>query len=190
MSNPLTTACRLAAQLIALAALAGCSALPLFQEALVLPTPTAVPCCWQSESHAVLTHREQHQPYTVVTARLPDRLTVVVLDPLGRRVLTVNHYLEGRIESQPHGKWQQLTAEQLLAAIYLLHTSADDWSLPAPWQMRATAAQQSLWYGEHVQLRVEPGLGAAPPVADTTLMLHFIAQQRVLRLTPKVVTRL
>lgn len=131
-----------------------------------LPPPGALSCCWQSQERVIVTAGEDEHTFLAVLAASPQTLTVVVLDDLGRRLLTLVHDDSTvTVLDAPPG-WPERLSTQLLLAIYLHQLAPGQWRQSGDdWSVREAGASRTLLYRgkEHVRLHYA-AVGAAVPV--------------------------
>lgn len=94
----------------------------------LLPDPENLPCCWQSLEQLEVEFQEKKLSMTSVIAVHNKKLTVVFLDPLGRRIFTViqqgdNIQIEKSAEMQ-----KDFPVKWLLIGIYLRYMPVSMWS--------------------------------------------------------------
>ncbi|KJS09331.1 MAG: hypothetical protein VR73_02490 [Gammaproteobacteria bacterium BRH_c0] len=116
---------------------------------------------------------------TAAVAVQDGTLTVVLFDPLGRRIATLVHS-EGEAQtlSAPPG-WPPELSHQLLLGLYLHHLPPSQWRFPDEgWSIAHDASHRTLNYHQHqlVQLQYQGG-------GDSERSLRFIGQDMSVRIT-------
>lgn len=97
---------------------------------LSLPNPSALPCCWQTMERLDVTIDEQQVILSSVTVVEKGRLTVVILDPIGQRWVTVTQEnSELKIDQSPEIE-ATLPVEWLVLGIYLRNLPDPGWAFP------------------------------------------------------------
>ncbi|HSC81653.1 MAG TPA: DUF3261 domain-containing protein [Chitinolyticbacter sp.] len=115
---------------------------------LPLPATPAGNCCWQAVQQLEIHYGEQDYRLTGALAQTKTGATLVLLDPLGRRLLSVQQQggqlQRWRAPELPEG----LSEHFLLASSMLVWWPLADWqaALPAssPWQIRRAGDQRIL----------------------------------------------
>ncbi|MEJ2760385.1 MAG: DUF3261 domain-containing protein [Gammaproteobacteria bacterium] len=141
-----------------LSILGGCSILQASNPAQRLPlsTPEALPCCWQSVERVRALNPDSERDFTVVVASTEGKLTVVVLDILGRRLVTIIHDGGELRTLEAPARWPAALSRQLLVSIYLHHLTPQQRQLESPdWVIRADDTHKSLIYRGREQVRLD-----------------------------------
>lgn len=95
---------------------------------LLLPDITSLPCCWQSLEKLEIKFQEKKLSLSSVIAVYNKKLTVVILDPLGRRVFTIIQQ-GGNIQIEKSAQIQKdFPIKWLLVGIYLRNMPDSGWS--------------------------------------------------------------
>ncbi len=136
----------------------GCGALdgPARLAGLPLPDPATLPCCWQSQEQVWVSTADGELNLGAAVAVRGGTLTVVVLDPMGRRLVTL---IQGAGDVQTLDAppaWSGALSHQLLLAIYLHHLTAEQWRLGDPaWSLAADSGHKSLAYRGRELVRLD-----------------------------------
>lgn len=95
---------------------------------LPLPQKTSGHCCWQSIQSIDITHHQQHIRLQSVLAITEQGVTLVLLNQLGRRLLSIVHRppTPPIIEQSPHIA-KVLPGELLLKAVYFTWWNPNEW---------------------------------------------------------------
>lgn len=143
--------------IVLLAMLAGCGSLGGAHLAqLDLPTPEQLPCCWQSQERVSVTTPEEELELMTAIARTPGKLAVVVLDALGRRLLTLEQAGAGLQTLGAPASWSPDLSRQIVLAVYLHHLPDGQWQFrQSGWSVRRDDAARLLAYRERTQLRLD-----------------------------------
>ena len=118
--------------------LLSCVTIPTRQETLSLPILDTkhLPCCWQAQEYLEIDLQGHQFRLSSAIAVTDHSLTVVVLDSLGRRLLTVTQMGNTISVDKSEGVPNALPTDWLLLAIYLRHMPINLWSLATPeWQV-------------------------------------------------------
>lgn len=115
---------------------------------LPLPATSDKSCCWQALQQLDIRYDDKQYQLTGVLAHTKTSLTLVLLDPLGRRLLSVNKQGETldtyRSPELPEG----LPERFLLASSMLVWWPLADWQvLPSPWKVTIEGDNRVLSYG-------------------------------------------
>ncbi|MCE3251179.1 MAG: hypothetical protein K0Q67_189 [Cellvibrio sp.] len=117
---------------------------------LPLPGPQAGNCCWQALQRLEIRYRDQTYTLTGALAHTTAGVTLVLLDPVGRRLLSVqqqdNALQTWRVPELP----DDLPERFLLASSMLVWWPLSDWyeilQQTPEWQLTTTANQRVLNY--------------------------------------------
>lgn len=138
--------------------LSGCNILQVSNpvQRLPLPNPEALTCCWQSVEQVRVSTPDSERDFTVAVAYDEEKLTVVVLDILGRRLVTIIHDGgEPRTLDAP-ARWPAALSRKILVAIYMHHLTPEQWQLESPdWVIRENSTHKSLTYRGREQVRLD-----------------------------------
>lgn len=128
------------------ALLTGCAGIGGQPSEPPLPALATLECCWQSQQQVTVFGPEQDLQLLAVIERQPQQLTLVMLDNLGRRLLTLN-YSKGQLTTRdPDANLPPRLQRTLVAAVFLHHATPGPWVTGTDWQVVAT--------GQHKDLRV------------------------------------
>jgi len=94
----------------------------------LLPDTTNLPCCWQAMEQLEIEFQEKKLSMSSVIAVHNEKLTVVILDPLGRRVFTVIQQGENIQIEKSAGIQKDFPVKWLLIGIYLRYMPVSRWS--------------------------------------------------------------
>ena len=93
----------------------------------LLPNTASLPCCWQVLEQLEIEFRGKQLTLSSVTAINAEQLTVVILDPLGRRVFAIIQQGNNvRVEKSNLIK-EELPVDWLLVGVYLRYMPDDGW---------------------------------------------------------------
>jgi hypothetical protein len=150
---------------LVLATLGACATTPERLSQVPLPSPEALQCCWQSEESVRITTPQHTLRVSAAVAVTPGKLVVVILDGIGRPLVSLSHEGgEPRTLGAP-SDWSPSLTRQLLLAVYLHRLDSQQWHFDNPgWSLDVTANGRSLRYRgrELVRLRYpveEPEVG-------------------------------
>lgn len=150
---------------IGLMLITGCAALRV-PPSSALPPPSALPCCWQSQERVRITAGSEEHTFLAALSVSPAGLTVVVLDELGRRLLTLVHD-GGRPQTleAPPG-WPEHLSQSLLLALYLHHLTPQQWQHSSRhWSAVEVGSSRILHYRGQERVRLHyAAISATVPV--------------------------
>ncbi|QEY17408.1 DUF3261 domain-containing protein [Cellvibrio sp. KY-GH-1] len=135
----------------ALMALVGCGQMRVSTlETLPLPADQGGNCCWQVLQQLDIDYQARHYQLTAALAQSGDATSLVLLDPLGRRVLSVSKKgAQLEIYKAPELP-QDLPARFLLASSLLAWWPDRDWQqalqTQTDWQLKSIADGRQLGY--------------------------------------------
>lgn len=114
---------------------------------LPLPGPSQS-CCWQALQQLDIRYDGKRYALTGALAQTRAGVTLVMLDPLGRRLLSISKQGE-RIETYRSPELPEGLPERfLLASSMLVWWPLADWqSLPSPWHVSVEGSDRVLCYG-------------------------------------------
>ena len=110
-------------------AMAGCASLAEYFKAAspMLPNTASLPCCWQVHEKLEIDYQGEQLMLSSVIAINDNQLTVVIFDPLGRRVFSIIQQGD-HIQVEKSGLIKKdLPVEWLLIGVYLRHMPDDGW---------------------------------------------------------------
>lgn len=152
-------------------------------DTLPLPDSSALPCCWQSHESLRVDYRDQRQQLTAVTAMQSNGLTLIVFDPLGRRLLTVTQQ-GSKIAKSVLDNTAGLPVEWLLPAIYLSFMDRQRWALDqSPWRVGEQEQRLILYFRQRPAVSVLGFTDGDLPQAGKQRIIRFPDHQFVLRIT-------
>jgi hypothetical protein len=151
-----------------------------------LPNSTSLPCCWQAFEKLEIDFHHQPLLLTAVTASNGGRLSVVILDPLGRRLVTiVQEGTDVQVDQSPDVV-VDLPVNWLLAGIFLRYLPDSGWKFDgSTWQVAQTGETRLLKQDGRIRLRLTPlGIGAQNPASDRyTAYLDYPGLKLSLKIT-------
>lgn len=128
-------------------AVVGCASLAEYFKTAspMLPNPASLPCCWQVHEKLEIDYQGEQLALSSVIAINDNQLTVVIFDPLGRRVFSVNQQGDHvQVEKSDLIK-KDFPVEWLLIGVYLRYMPEDGWLFrDSHWQVKRD--------GEYVRL--------------------------------------
>lgn len=115
---------------------------------LPLPAASAQSCCWQALQQLDITYEDKHYKLTGALAHTKTGVTLALLDPLGRRLLSINKRGD-TLDTYRSPELPEVLPERfLLASSLLVWWPLADWqSLPAPWHVTVEGLSRVLSYG-------------------------------------------
>ena len=146
-------------------------------EQLPVPESSALSCCWQSHDQVTLLFEDQQHQMTSVTAIEKNKLTFVLLDQLGRRVLTLIQTDNSVSYDAVDEIKKAVNPMQLLASIHLAFTGQKKWLLDGTgWSISKTGYEISLLYQDKPQITRH--------TEANTSTLRFAGSPVVIRIRP------
>ena len=124
-----------------------------------LPDLNKYTCCWQAEEQLKLSHSEEAKLLHSIVELKPGELVLVVLDALGRQVLTLTYRNEAEnkeiIETATPPNWDKHYSHYLMVAILLHDSEAGRWfEKDADWLVKDEGLKKSLSYRGRPQVVV------------------------------------
>lgn len=110
-------------------ALAGCASLATYFKVPppALPNTASLPCCWQVLEQLDIEYQGERLTLSSVIVINDNQLTVVILDPLGRRIFSIiQQGVHIQVEKSDLIK-KDLPVEWLLIGVYLRHMPDEGW---------------------------------------------------------------
>ena len=187
----------LAAIVLGLSLLSGCANLPAQQNLTSLPLPTQGPCCWQALQTLNITYQQKTYTLNAALANSAQGLSLVLFDPLGRRMLSLVRQPNGHINSYRAPELPSTIPEHfLLASSLLVWWPMADWQAllgqSSPWQLAIQGQSRVLSYRGKPIMRAQypantsaltQGINAAVATANTPVTLQHLQQPLQLRIT-------
>ncbi|MBQ0712022.1 MAG: DUF3261 domain-containing protein [Porticoccus sp.] len=153
-------------------------------EKLPLPEVAALACCWQSLERLDVTIDGNQMMLSSATAVTKDKLTVVILDPLGRRWMTITQR-NGEIEIDQSPEVNvKLPVKWLILGIYLRNMTGNDWRFPGSnWVVERRGEQRLLKLGSKVQIRLIEDNKNSENQYDSLVELRYLELNLVVKIT-------
>ncbi len=125
---------------------------------LPLPADQSGNCCWQALQQLDITYDKQHYKLTGALAQTCAGVTLVLLDPFGRRLLSVNKRGETITSYRSPDLPEGLPERFLLASSMLVWWPLADWqtlltSSKTGWQISVSDSERVLTYGGKAVIR-------------------------------------
>ncbi len=177
-------------KLLIVLCLSGCaSQAQLTLQSLPLPDTRALPCCWQAMQHMTIKHDGSERQLTGLVARTQQQLTLVLLDSLGQRLVTIQQPDTADSElivDQPDYVTINIPAKLLLAAIYLAHLPTQQWPQSdlanadsQPWKIERQQGLHTLYHQQQAIVSVTASQSPIPLVNETIHLQHHIKPLQV-----------
>lgn len=157
-----------------------------------LPLPTEYEhCCWQAFQQLDIHYKSDHYKINAVLAITKQGLTLVLLDPFGRRLLSLNKSTDATEIYRAPELPETVPVNFLLAASLLAWLPITDWNvlLTQPkyemWKVNIDNSDRLLSYNDHKLLRLsytpsavslEKGIGQWTVIGHEVLELHHLHQ--------------
>ena len=116
-------------------------------ETTSLPDPAWLGCCWQAQEHIAVDNGSRTTSLMAVSSLQQDRLTMVLLDTLGRRVLTLTQQGQA-VVIDPGEAARQLPVKLFLLGFYLRYMPDGGWQKLNEYQVNQSAADYSELLGK------------------------------------------
>lgn len=153
---------------------------------LPLPDSSELPCCWQSQESIEIDYRNERQQLTSVLAVEKAGLTLIVFDPLGRKLLTVKQQ-GAEIEKQLLQGPVDLPVEWLLPAVYLTHMNRQRWpASQSPWSIGQQGDNLVLYFRQLPSVVVQGYTDGSVPHAGNRRVVSFVEHGLTLTITTLV----
>ena len=162
-----------------LMALSSCSQFTQKHASPALPDQRGLACCWQSLEQLEIDSHNKKLTLSSAVAVEHNKLTLVVLDPLARRIFTITQQNNAIVIDKASGVTQELPINWLLIGFYLRHLPEKDWAFKgSDWQLQHQGDQTRLL--ESGQLRITMNTindnvsSATNPTSETVLIYHHL----------------
>ncbi|MGI9287726.1 MAG: DUF3261 domain-containing protein [Pseudomonadales bacterium] len=153
---------------------------------LPLPDSSELPCCWQSQESLEVDYRDELYQLTSVMAVEKRGLTLIVFDPLGRKLLSVTQH-GSEIEKQLFTDSAELPVQWLLPAVYLAHMNQQRWSTDqSPWSVGEQDSRLVLYFRQRPTVMVQGFTDGDLPQAGHQRVVRFIEHGLTLTITTLV----
>lgn len=113
---------------------------------LPLPQNKNSNCCWQVLQELEIQFKNETIILTGAIAVQPDMLSIVLMDPLGRRLISIQQNKEGISSYRSPEISKQLPEHFLLAFIYLSWWPESQWNISHPWKLSTSDTERELFY--------------------------------------------
>ncbi len=130
---------------------------------------------------------DQRLELQAAVALLEDGITVVILDSMGRRVVTLEQTASGLRTDSSLPKWNTAMSHLLMVALYLHHLDLDTanpvWPVSTPgWSVAADAGERTLRFRDRMRMQLQylPGDSRRISVTGRELQLIIETVQRSL----------
>lgn len=153
---------------------------------LPLPDSSELPCCWQSQESLEIDFRNQRHQLSSVMAVEKTGLTLIVFDPLGRKLLTVTQH-GAEVKKQVLQAADELPVHWLLPAIYLAHMNRQRWSMDqSPWSVDEQDSRLVLSFRQRPTVVVEGYTDGDLPRTGNQRVVRFVEHGLTLNITTLV----
>lgn len=125
----------------------GCASSTVYFKAVspMIPNTASLPCCWQVYEKLEIDYQGEQLALSSAIAINDNELTVVILDPLGRRIFSVIQQGDHVQVDKSDSINKEFPVEWLLIGVYLRYMSEDGWFFKdSHWRVKRD--------GEYVQL--------------------------------------
>jgi len=113
-----------------------------------LPAVETLGCCWLTEEQVTVENDDGAQVLGVAVEVYADLLTLVLLDPTGRQLLTIRYDGDSLQELTTPPGWDSRYSHYLTLAVFLHHAQEGSWlQRPSPWQVKSTYPVKTLQRG-------------------------------------------
>lgn len=167
------------ALVVLLITIQGCSFNPQItaNEQPPFPLQAQGSCCWQALQIIKFSTDGQELSVQAVLANTENKLSLVLLDPMGRRLFSLVQHSSGDIDiKQNHDVEYQLPARLLLSAVYLSYWPSSSWQqslLGSGWKLKTEGRRRSLAYKNQEIMRVNTAQTRGPiPGQEVIILTH------------------
>ena|GEM_PF-748947 len=173
-----------------LVGVAGCSSQKRYQlTSLQLPVEGSN-CCWQATQELLVDYKDQHIQLLAVLVHQKRSVSLVLLDPFGRRLLSLQKTGDEVTQYRSPELPDALPEDFLLASSMLAWWPRADWDFPqGKWWLSVVGKRRQLSYGENVIVSVQypdqmdPEYGMPIDAADITEAVVVTHHHYPLRIT-------
>ena len=150
---------------------------------LPLPDSSELPCCWQAQESLEIDYRGQQHKLTSVMLVEEAGLTLLVLDPLGRKLVTVTQR-GSKITERLASDAAELPIKSLLPAVYLAHMNQQRWALnQSPWSVGEQEGSLVLYYLQRPTVKVAGYTDGNVPKVGNQRVVRFVEHGVTLTIT-------
>ena len=136
-------------------ALAGCASFATYFKAPhpALPNTASLPCCWQVLEQLDIEYQGERLALSSVIVINDNQLTVVILDPLGRRIFSIIQQGDHiQVEKSDLIK-KDLPVEWLMIGVYLRYMPEDGWLFKgSDWSLKKDSEYLLLMQNEQAKV--------------------------------------
>lgn len=151
--------------IILITLLIACSLSPRVEHGSELPNVSQLGCCWQATESLKISFQEREFNTLTVTAVTHDGLTLVMLDPLHQRLLTITQRGQEVMVDLALDAGRDLPVKLLLLGIYLRNLNANDWVF-TNWQVEKNGNVKTLSKSGKATIRLTEGIFSNGNVTD------------------------
>lgn len=150
---------------------------------LPLPDSSELPCCWQAQEYLEIDYLGQLHKLTSVLVVEDAGLTLLVLDPLGRKLVTVTQR-GSEISERLASDASELPVKSLLPAVYLAHMSRQRWNLrQSPWSVGERGDNLVLYFRQRPSITVAGYTDGEIPSAGNKRVVRLVEHGVTLTIT-------
>ena len=151
-------------------AVSGCMNRPPDIDALTLPPPQSLDCCWQATERLVIATTESQLDLLAVLAVQNDNVTLVLMDTLGSRLLSVTQGNHGLVVDSGRSEAAQLPVRLLLLGVYLRHLESEDWRhVDRRYRVEASSGDRTLMFNDQEVVEIK----VIPDTPETVQLSYF-----------------
>lgn len=130
-------------------------------------------CCWQATQELIVDYKDQHIQLLAVLVHQKHSVSLVLLDPFGRRLLSLQKDSVTITQYRSPELPDTLPEDFLLASSMLAWWPRVDWNFPqGKWSLSLVGTRRQLSYGENVIVtvqypdKIDPEYGMPTDAAD------------------------
>jgi len=146
----------------------GCAHSTRVEEVPILPDVSALGCCWQATEAMHIRDAGSEFEVMSVIAVTNDGLTLILLDPLQRRWLTLNQRGQDVVIDRAIDTDKDLPLNLLLLAVYLKHLGAIDWE-GSIWEVEVSGSSKILSQNGKALIRLD----SRPAPEEDTVDIYY-----------------
>ena len=146
----------------------GCSVSTRVEDTPMLPDVSALGCCWQSTEAMQIRVEDSEFEMISVMAVTPNGLTLILLDPLQRRWLTVTQQGLDVVVDRALDIDKGLPLNLLLLAVYLKNLEATDWE-GSIWDVELSGSSKILSQNGKTLIRLD----SRPEPEEDTVDIYY-----------------
>lgn len=151
---------------------------------LDLPSASTLPCCWQTYEKLDLLYSDRHFSLMAATVVRNNKALIVILDPLGRRLLTITQKDKTITIDKAPEITEAFPAKLLLLGFYLRHLPQAMWQLEdTGWTLLHQNNMKRLIHDNKLYIQVSNDTSLAPPSSAPNTVIWYPEQKLQITVT-------